>query len=62
MKNKNQLVILGIIILIYAFLAILTYMVLPMDEIAPVQYSPSMSSSIPAWQLGMANAAITLVV
>jgi len=62
MKNKKQLVILGIIILIYAFLAILTYMVIPMDEIAPVQYNQSMTSTIPAWQLGLANAAIILVV
>ncbi|MCJ7724177.1 MAG: hypothetical protein MUP03_08600 [Anaerolineales bacterium] len=62
MKNNKQLVILGIIILIYSFLAILTYMVIPMNEMAPVQHSPSMSSSIPAWQLGLANAAITLVV
>lgn len=62
MKNKNQLVILGIFILTYAFLAILAYMVIPMDEIAPVQYEASMTSSIPAWQLGLANAAIILVV
>jgi membrane protease YdiL (CAAX protease family) len=62
MKNKNQLVILGIIILIYVFLAILTYLVIVMDEIAPVQYNPSMTSTIPAWQLGLANAAIILVV
>ena len=62
MKNKKQLVILGIIILICAFLAILTYMVIPMDEIAPVQYNPSMTSTIPPWQLGLVNAAIILVV
>lgn len=63
MNTRKQLAILAIFVLVYAFLAFLTVVFFQAAQQAGMQSQvPAMTSDLPVWLLGLANAGIILVV
>jgi hypothetical protein len=60
--SRKQLVVFGILLFIYAVLVMVTYLFIPLDQLAPTQVAPTPTLDIPKWQLGLANAGIVIVV
>ncbi len=60
--NRRQLTVLGLSLLLYAFLALASYAWLPLDQAAQGAAMPPAMAAVPRWQLGLANAGIVLLV
>lgn len=60
--SRKQLTVFGVLLFIYALLAMMTYLFIPLDQLAPTQMAPTPTLDIPKWQLGLANAGIVIVV
>jgi membrane protease YdiL (CAAX protease family) len=60
-NSRKQLVVFGVFLFIYACLAFATYLLIPLDQLAPTQTAPLPTEDIPPWQLGLANAGIVIV-
>jgi hypothetical protein len=61
MKDKNQLTVLGLLVGTYALLALLTYLIIPLDQLLAGQTMPSAFASVPPWVFGVANAVLVLI-
>ena len=61
-KFRKQLAVFGLFLFIYALLTFLTYLLIPLDQLAPTQTSTAPPLDIPPWQLGLVNAGIVIVV
>lgn len=59
--DKNQLTILSIFISIYAALALVTYLFIPIEQITFDQSIPSLLTSIPRWLFGIATALLVII-
>lgn len=62
MNTKTQIKIFFLLLGIYALVAFLTYTLFPLDQLTGGQASGNPAAQLPGWQLGLANAAIVLVV
>jgi len=60
-NTRKQLMALGTFLVIYAILALVTYLFIPIEQLIPPGM-PTPTITIPRWQLGLANAGIILVV
>jgi hypothetical protein len=60
-NHRRQLAVFGVLLGINALLAALTYLVFPMDQLAPGQADPTAMPDMPVWVLALANAGIVLV-
>ena len=61
-NSKKQLAVFGVFLIIYALLAVMTFLLIPLDQLAPAQTETTPAMDIPAWQLGLANAGIVIIV
>jgi membrane protease YdiL (CAAX protease family) len=60
--TRKQLTVLAVALAIYAALAFITYLAIPLDQLtAPGQVVPAAATAMPRWVLASANAAIVLV-
>ncbi|MBN1309967.1 MAG: CPBP family intramembrane metalloprotease [Anaerolineae bacterium] len=60
--TRRQLTTFAVLLAVYALLAMMTYLVVPLDQLVPAQQVPAPKISIPQWQLGLASAGLILVV
>lgn len=60
-NRRNQLVAFAILLALDALLALLAYTAVPLEQLGGGQPVPPSLSTVPAWQLGLANAAIIFV-
>ena len=61
MNTRKQLMALGTFMVIYAILALVTYLFIPFEQLT-TPGMPTPTITIPRWQLGLANAGIILVI
>ncbi len=61
MNVKKQLTVLSILLIVYVLLAFATYLFLPLEQLSPNGTISPALAAIPRWQLGLANAALVLV-
>jgi hypothetical protein len=61
MKARTQLGALGSLILVFALLAFLTYLLVPLEQLAPGQAISPEVAAMPRWQMGLANGAFVLI-
>lgn len=59
-NTRKQLLVLGIYLVIYAILALVTYLFIPFEQLT-TPGMPTPTITIPRWQLGLVNAGIILV-
>ena len=60
-RNKNQLIVFGLLLFTNAFLAFLLFVLGLQEQLTMGAGMPPELANIPAWQLGLANAGIILV-
>jgi membrane protease YdiL (CAAX protease family) len=60
-RNKNQWIVFGLLLFTNAFLAFLLFVLGLQDQLTMGAEMPSELANVPAWQLGLANAGIILV-
>lgn len=60
-EDKNQLAILGLLVAVYAALALAAYVFVPMEQLTSGQPIPSVLTSLPRWLFGVASAVFVLV-
>lgn len=61
-NRRNQLLAFAILLALDAVLVFLSYTIVPLDQLGGGQPLPPSLSTVPHWQLGLANAAIVFVV
>jgi hypothetical protein len=60
--SRKQLTVFGVLLFVYALLAMMTYLLIPLDQLAPTQMAPTPPLDIPRWQLALANAGLVFVI
>ncbi len=61
-NSRKQLVVFGVFLFIYALLVMMTYLLIPLDQIAPTPTAPAPPEGLSSWQLGLANAGLVFVI
>ncbi len=63
MDVRRQLIALGLALVLYALLAFVSYLVIPLDQLAvPGQAIPAAVAAMPRWQLAASNAGFVFVI
>ncbi len=59
--DKNQLAILTLFVSVYAVLALVTYLFIPLEQLTFGQPMPSLLTSMPRWMFGVATALLVII-
>lgn len=62
MTHKKQLLVFAGLLFVTALMPLLTYILIPIEQIAPGQAISPQFQNMPGWQLGLANAAIVFFI
>ncbi len=60
-EDKNQLAILGLLVSVYAALALVAYVFIPWEQLTSGQPMPSVLTSMPRWLFGVASSIFVII-
>ena len=60
--SRKQFIVFGVFLLIYALLAMMTYLLIPFDQLTPTPTADAPPADLSPWQLGLANAGLVILI